>query len=396
MALLCPAPDPALSLVRSLTFTVDCNVQGLSQSAYGLLSQPGSAVNAALFGLLTLYVAFIGYRLLLGRTPLRVGDLTLSALKIGFVVVLATNWGVYQTLIYNTLFQGPAQVATSLLSTVQPEGSAFRGDPFDGLQIAFDQLSLSAGAFAGKAGPQSATMQGGPGFAAFGLNGSAYLLLLSTLGTVLASKVALSLILGLAPLFAAFLLFNPTRGLFEGWLKAAIGTALVPLVTTLTLAVQLTMLEPSLIRLAQMRAEQSFDLAAPTTALVLILVFALVLLALGIAAAVIATGVKLPRLTPAPATAGEGVSMLRHATEAPAVDAPARVAAVAAAAAALERREARRLGPPALSSAERRITLASERPALATAADGAATPLGSTFRNRPAAPRTAVAARRDR
>jgi type IV secretion system protein VirB6 len=395
MALLCPAPDPALSLVRSLTFTVDCNVQGLSQSAYGLLSQPGSVVNAALFGLLTLYVAFIGYRMLLGRSPLRVGELTISALKIGLVVVLATNWGVYQTLIYDTLFQGPAQVAASLLSAVQPDGSAFRGDPFDGLQIAFDQLSLSAASFSGKAGPQAASLQGGPGFAAFALNGSAYLLLLSTLGTVLASKVALALILGLAPLFAAFLLFNPTRGLFEGWLKAAIGTALVPLVATLTLAVQLTMLEPSLIQLATMRSENRFDLAAPTNALVLILVFALVLLALAIAAAVIAAGAKLPSLTPAPATAGDGVSMLRPAREAPPTDAPARVAAVAAAAAAMERRETRRLGPPALSSAERRITLASERTTASPAVEGG-TPLGSTFRNRPAAPRTAVAARRDR
>ena len=395
MALLCPAPDPLLGLVRGLMFTVDCNVQGLAQGAYGTLAQPGSAINAALFGLLTLYVGFIGYRMLLGRSPLRVGDLTVSALKIGLVVVIATNWGVYQTVIYNTLFQGPAQIATSLLSAVQPNGSVFRGDPFDGLQIAFDQLSLGAAHFAGRAGPQATSLQGGPGFAAFALNGSAYLMLLATLGTVLASKVALALILGLAPVFAAFLLFAPTRGIFEGWLKAAIGFALAPLVVTLTLAVQLTMLEPSLIQLATLRAERAYDLAPPTTAMMLVLVFALVLAGVAIAAAVIANGLRLPTLAPANTRADTGVSMLQPQRTEAAGDAPARAAAVAAAAAALERRDARRLGPAALSAPERRITLANDRPAPASAPDGG-TPLGSSFRSRPAAPRTAVAARRDR
>jgi len=396
MALLCPAPDPALGLVRSLMFTVDCNVQGLSQGAYGTLAQPGSAINAALFGLLTLYVGFIGYRMLLGRAPLRVGELTISALKIGLVVVIATNWGVYQTVLYNTLFQGPAQIAASLLGSVQPNGSVFRGDPFDGLQIAFDQLSLGAAHFAGRAGPQATSLQGGPGFAAFALNGSAYLMLLATLGTVLAAKVALALILGLAPVFAAFLLFAPTRGIFEGWLKAAVGFALIPLVVTLTLAVQLTMLEPSLIRLATLRAESSYDLAPPTTAMMLVVVFALVLIGVGIAAAVIAAGLRLPTLAATNAGADTGVSMLNaQRADASAGEAPARAAAVAAAAAALERRDARRLGPAALSAPERRITLATDRPAPASAPDRG-TPLGSSFRARPAAPRTAIAARRDR
>ena len=401
MALLCPAPDETLGLVRGLMFTVDCNVQGLSQSAYGTLAQPGSAINAGLFGLLTLYVAFIGYRLLLGRTPLRVGEMTISALKIGVVVVLATNWTLYQTLIYDTLFKGPEQLAGALMGVMQPEGSVFRGNPFDGLQIAFDQLLLSASSFSGKAGPQSATFQGGPGFAAFGLHGSAYLMMLTTLGLVLASKIVLALILGLAPLFAVFLLFEPTRGLFEGWLKAAIGFALAPLLAILSLAVELTMLEPTLIRLAEMRSNSEFDLAPPTTAMILAVVFAAVLVGAGVVVAVIAAGLRLPRLAAVTPAGAEGrVPMLDAGRNAaPATDAPARAAAVAAAAAALDRRDARRLGPaPAMSPAERRITLASDRipTAAAAANEGGVQPLGSTFRRSAGPSRTAVAARRDR
>ncbi|MEO6339432.1 MAG: type IV secretion system protein [Caulobacteraceae bacterium] len=399
MALLCPAPDEAFGLVRGLMFTVDCNVQGLAQGAYGTLAQPGSAINTALFGLLTLYVAFIGYRMLLGRSPLRVGELTISALKIGVVVVLATNWGVYQTLIYDTLFKGPEQVASALMGVMQPNGSVFKGNPFDGLQVAFDQLLLSASSFAGKAGPQSATLQGGPGFAAFALHGSAYLMLLTTLGTVLASKIALALILGLAPLFVVFLLFAPTRGIFEGWLKAAIGFALAPLLAILSLAVQLSMLEPTLIRLAEMRADSEFDLAPPSTAMILIVVFATVLIGVGVTVAVIAAGLRLPKLSVIAPTGAEGQVPMFDAARgaAPATDAPARVAAVAAAAAAMERRDTRRLGAPALSASERRITLASERAAPAAIGnEGGVQPLGSTFRRTAGPRRSAVAARRDR
>jgi len=224
------------------------------------------------------------------------------------------------------------------------------------------------------------------------------LMLITTLGTVLASKIVLALILGLAPLFAVFLMFEPTRGIFEGWLKVGIGFALAPLLAILSLAIELSMLEPSLIKLAEMRADSQFDLAPPSTVMMLAMVFAAVLIGVGVAVAVIAAGLRLPRLAAVTPTAGEGrISMLEtNRTTAPATDAPARAAAVAAAAAALDRRDARRLGAPALSSSERRITLAAERATPAAANEGGVQPLGSTFRRTAGPSRTAVAARRDR
>ena len=78
MALSCPAPGPDVPLVRALMGTVDCNVTALTREGYGLLSRPDSAVMVIVTSLLTLYVAFIGYRMMLGRSPLRVGEMSVA------------------------------------------------------------------------------------------------------------------------------------------------------------------------------------------------------------------------------------------------------------------------------------------------------------------------------
>jgi type IV secretion system protein VirB6 len=399
MALACPAPGPEVPLVRALMGTVDCNVFTLTREGYGLLSRPDSAVMVVVTGLLTLYVAFIGYRMMLGRSPLRVGDMSVAAIKIGVVIALATNWAVYQTVVYDTLFKGPAQLAAMLMSAVQPANSAFRGDPFDGLQLAFDELSRSATTFAGRAGSQASPFVGGVGFGAFALNSSAFIMLVSSLGVVLAAKIVLALLLAMAPLVAALLLFEPTRGVVEGWLKACVAFAVAPLLATVFLALQLTMLEPSLILLARMRDEGRADLAPATAVLVLTLVFSAVLTGAGIAAAMIANGIRLPQRFDTPAAEGSNATN-STLVAARAGEVPARAAAIAAAAAAMERREAAgsRLVMAAVSSgsaAERRLSVGGDRSPPGVA-DHVHQPLGQSYR-RAASPRhSAATARRDR
>ena len=67
MAGACPVPGPDDPLVRGLLGVVDCNVQTVVQTGYASLFQPGGAFVSVLSVLMTIYVALIGYRLLLGR-----------------------------------------------------------------------------------------------------------------------------------------------------------------------------------------------------------------------------------------------------------------------------------------------------------------------------------------
>lgn len=381
------------AMVQGLIGSVDCRVHDLAQTGYATLAGPGSPVALLLTGLMTLYVVFIGYRLLLGRGGIRIGDATLMVLKIGLVVALATNWPLFQTLVYDTLTKGPAEVAALLLGGLQGQSA----HPFAGLQDAFDGLQKSATLMASRASPGAAAMQGGPGFGAFAVNTGGMTLVLSTLGVLLASKVVLAMLLALAPLVAGLMLFEATRGLVEGWLKAMIALALTPLVAVLTLSLELAMLAPSLKALAEARSAQqfaAFDIGPAVTVLVLTLVFALVMVLAVIALGVIAAGLRLPRglMSAAWSDIAAAPDAPRYATSQ--VEPMTRAATIAAAAVALERRE------PAVSAdpiAPRMLTVVSDRgqatsqPAYA----GSSAPLGHSYRRNPAPRRAASGARRD-
>lgn len=349
MASACPIAQPDDGMIQGLLGSVDCNVRSMSEAGYGALAQTNSPVAALLTGLLTLYIAFIGYRMLIGRTPLRVGDLTVSALKIGVVLALATSWPTYQQLVFDTLFRGPEQLAAGMLDAVQPAGSLLRGDPFAGLQAAYDELQASAAYFTQRALGTASPLQGGNAGGALALNASALLMLLTSLGTVLAAKIVLGLLLGLGPLFVAMLLFDATRGIFEGWLRASIAFALAPLMAVLGLVVQLTLIEPDLVRLAEMRSQGLVDLAPANAVFLLTLISTGVSLALAIAVGVIATSLRLPRFGVASAPADGPVAVAQAQTVlgretagvVPRSETEPRAASIAAAAAAMERRESR-------------------------------------------------------
>ena len=64
----CPAFDGSEPYVAHVLAFVDCHALALGQDGWGALG-PGSAWATALSGLMTLSVALIGYRLLLGEAP---------------------------------------------------------------------------------------------------------------------------------------------------------------------------------------------------------------------------------------------------------------------------------------------------------------------------------------
>ena len=47
-------------------------------------------------------------------------------------------------------------------------------------------------------------------------------MLLGTVGVLATTKIALAILMGLGPIFIVAALFDATRGLFTGWLKAVV------------------------------------------------------------------------------------------------------------------------------------------------------------------------------
>lgn len=303
----CPAAPANVHLVHALLDATDCHVRELVHTGYDGLFQGGGAFASVLTTLMTLYVALIGYQLMLGRGGLRVGDVTLSVVKLAAILSFATQWETYQAIVVRVLFDGTAQIATAMLHLDGNAGTG--GDIFDRLQRAFDILSIAPpppppkpagplGALAPLTALQSLPLVGG-GLKVLALKASAAMLLFFSLGILLATKVVLGVLLALGPIFIALLLFDVTRGLFEGWLRAALAFAFAPATTIFLLAVMLEILEPSLAAMVKERAATSAVSSETAYGVVLlVMVFAAVSIGLLIASASVFRSFRLPDRKP--------------------------------------------------------------------------------------------------
>jgi type IV secretion system protein VirB6 len=304
MAGTCAAIDTTNGIGQPMLTAVDCFMKESVQSGYAMLLGPGSTFNIALTIALTLYVAVIGYRLILGRAGLGIGELAPRVMLIGAVLALATNWAAYQTLVFRVLTDGPQEAAlmvapsadgNSLLARVDTVGKTLievsdawsESDSAATIPTPDAMPSTTPNPVANATPatpPVPATATPPPGTVAIlrpslGPNlllASALILLLSSVGVMVVAKILLGLLLALGPVFVALALFGATRGLAMGWLRASVLLALVPLLSMMVTAGALNLIEPVMIDLALAARSGEFDLRQAVTLLAEVLVMAAV------------------------------------------------------------------------------------------------------------------------
>ncbi len=284
---ICPASS---GLVHGLVDSVDCHIRVFVHDAYRELVGPGTPFVAAFTAMLTIYIALIGYQMLLGRGSLRLTVLPVIALKIGLIMAFLTSWAAYQTVIFSLLFDGPREILGALLTPLRGSGIAFEGDVYDGVESAYAVLSGAASIYGGQANPAANILQGGPMLGAGLLWLAAIGLLLVTVGAILATKIVLGFLLAVGPIFVALFLFDTTRGFFDGWLRAAVAFAVTPLAVNVFGAAMLIMMAPFLNILTENASAGTFDMGPIVTIGLIVIVFAVVMVLALRAAAAIASG----------------------------------------------------------------------------------------------------------
>jgi type IV secretion system protein VirB6 len=302
----CPTIDPAIGTAQTLIQSVNCYVESSVAQSYGALMGPGGGLKGALTAALVIYVAVLGYRFMLGRTRLAVGDLVPRMLLIGALLALTTSWATYQTLVYDVLTDGPEEVTQMVTrGQTQDRNIAARVDRVSKqLTDVANQWGRGPLGIVAPVGPQSsiaeaanaarmraeaaganplpattatastpATISANPFSSAPNyLSWSAMLLTLTAAGSIAITKALLGLLLALGPAFALFALFNSTRGLALGWARAALFLAFVPLLATLTSLAMLAMLEPMAAGLTRDAARGIFSLNSALAIFIAVLV----------------------------------------------------------------------------------------------------------------------------
>lgn len=396
----CPALPAGAGFISSVTSYIDCQAQVLGSGAWQALAAPGSTLTVVLTGFLTIFIALVGYNLLLGRT-MTVRSGTLAFVKIGAVFALATSWPAYRTLVYDLVTDGPSQ----LVAEIGPQSGAIGSDGtllqrLDLTDQALAQLSIlgvgnaPAGSYAQVPPPPFG------GFDAFALGGSRILFLLTAIAGLSLVRIVTGLMLALGPFFIAFLMFDSTRSLFEGWVRVLAGAALAAIGVAITLGLELGMMEPWL---SNILARRMAGEALPTVAtelFVLTCLFTIVVAAALIACARVARAFRLPALlrtvpdladpirrhhAPATITSGRAPDVIEGERT--------RAAAVASVIVAMNRRD--RLEPAPLTSSSSfgktsRVTAVS-----GTDTGRGVTPIGRSFTRRMNSRVSATANRRD-
>ncbi len=299
----CAAFNPTGPYVSQVVSFVDCHSLALGVDGYQALG-PGTAFGMALSGLLTIYVAVIGYRLLLGgQITIREG--VFSAIRLGFVLALATQWSAYQPLVYDVVVGGPADLASRVLAPGGIGGGSSSGliDRVQGVHAALgdliDRLAPAPTAtvpavtvpapvlgIGAPPTPVVAALPAAPPMteAQVALLSADRLLVATTLAGTLSVRVITALLLALGPLFIACLLFDATRGLFVGWVRVLAGATLAGVAAALVIALELAVIEPQVLALRdlvdarQPTGQLPQDMLATCGAFAVIMVAALIAL----------------------------------------------------------------------------------------------------------------------
>lgn len=262
-------------LLRVLTH-IDCQAQVIGSYGYQALGQPGSLASTLMTGLLTLFVAIYGLRLLFGPTP-GARDIVFDVLKVGIVLTLAFSWPVFRTLVYDVTLKGPGEIAGVIGGGSAAPGFAERLQAADNSMVRLTEIGMgrNTGQFLSEQGP-------GANFAGTALQdesslGLARLSYLSgVIGSLALLRIAAALLLALTPLVAGLLLFSPSRGLAAGWSRGLVLTMAGSLGAALVLWVELSILEPWLADALRVRGLGYATPSAPTELLAITLAFTLV------------------------------------------------------------------------------------------------------------------------
>jgi type IV secretion system protein VirB6 len=191
-----------------------------------------TALEPAVVALATIYVMAWGYLHLTGKVeePMLAGLKRIAILAL--VLGVALRLWMYNTLIVDTFYRAPAQLAAAVIGS---------SDPVATIDVILDR----GGAVAGILWAKKAISVSGAGYV---IAGTLVWLLIGTLCVyamflIALSSIALAVLLALGPLFIVSLLFDATRRFFSAWVAQLANYGLITILTVMIAALLLRIVD---------------------------------------------------------------------------------------------------------------------------------------------------------
>ncbi|HEY7930434.1 MAG TPA: type IV secretion system protein [Steroidobacteraceae bacterium] len=178
--------------------------------------------------LATLYVMIWGYLQMSGRIDEPIGMGIRRIVLLGIVLGVALRLWLYNTVIVDTFFSAPSELAAAVVGANDPVSS-------------IDAIWQQGGSVAEQLWDKGSVLSGDFGFY---LAGAMVWLLIGalcvyTMFLIALSSIACAVLLAFGPLFIVLLLFEATRRYFEAWIAQLANYALITMLTVLVAALLL-------------------------------------------------------------------------------------------------------------------------------------------------------------
>jgi type IV secretion system protein VirB6 len=197
-----------------------------------------SVLEPAMVTVATLYVMAWGYLHLTGKIDEPMVTGLKRILAVALILGVGLRMWLYNTLIVDTFYNAPAQLAAAMVGSADPVGT-------------IDTIWESGGAVAGELWTKAAFSVSGFGFSIAGtvvwcLVG---LLCVYAMFLIALSTIALAILLALGPLFVGTLFFDASKRFFAAWIAQLANYALITILTVMVAAL--------LLRVVQSYADQT-------------------------------------------------------------------------------------------------------------------------------------------
>jgi type IV secretion system protein VirB6 len=202
----------------------------------------------------TLYVMMLGYQFISHNHHFQLGDVIKRIILMLCVFGLIMNWQLYHLFVYNIFTNEPANI-THILIGAAGDGHA-SGDIATALDDIGEAVVNAASGFFGEIS-----------FSASGVAFFFYGLLVFFIGMLMCiyalllfiyAKMMMAVSLALGPIFILFIMWEPTKGLFNAWLNKLITIALIPIITSAVLVLMLSVINVTLPHLRQPVGDMQF------------------------------------------------------------------------------------------------------------------------------------------
>lgn len=191
-----------------------------------------AAIEPAAVTVGVIYVMLWGYLHLRGQVDEPIMTAAVRVLTLIVVFGIGLRLWLYHSLIVDTFFTAPAQLAAQLVGA---------SDPVTLIDTIWDRGGAAAGLLWDKGGVLSGDV--GFYFAAIAIYALVGVVCVYTMFLISLSRIALAVLLALGPIFIVLTLFDATRRYFDAWLQELVNYALVTVLTVMVAALMLDFVE---------------------------------------------------------------------------------------------------------------------------------------------------------